>query len=79
MQVGDLVRVHRSAVYHQPGGSLVGVIVAIHSYEEGASWDVCDILIGKYTYPVLAVELEVINGVTLRRQSKKDICHPNTK
>ena len=65
MQVGDLVRVHKSAVYHQPGGHVVGIIVDIHSYEEGASWDVCDILIGKIIYPVLAVELEVINGVAI--------------
>ena len=37
----------------------------IHCYEDGASWDVCDILIGKIVYPVLAVELEVINGVAI--------------
>ena len=79
MQVGDLVRVHKSAVYNQPGGRLVGVIIDIHSYEDGSSWDICDILIGKNTYPVLAVELEVINGVDLRGQSKKDLCHPNPK
>ena len=79
MQVGDLVRVHKSAVLAQPGEHLVGIIVDIQSYEDGSSWDICDILIGKNIYPVLAVELEVINGVVIRGQSEKDICHPHPK
>ena len=67
MKRGDLVRIHHSAVYEQPVGGLVGLVVDIYTiHQETANsnvpYAVCDVLVGRDTYPVLVEELELISS-----------------